>query len=92
MRESTLERHLVQHIRTIGGLCLKFVSPGYAGVPDRVVLLPGGEVVWVELKTPEGVVSPVQRRMHAKLRHLVQRVEIVRTDADIRRVFPVEDV
>ena len=50
--EKTIERKLVQAVHLMGGLALKFVSPGLDGVPDRVVLLPGGKAAFVELKAP----------------------------------------
>lgn len=43
MREKTIEAKLVQAVRTKGGLAPKFTSPGLDGVPDRLVLLPGGQ-------------------------------------------------
>ena len=52
MREATLERKLKKRIENEGGLCLKWVSPGYTGVPDRIVLLPGGRILFVEVKRP----------------------------------------
>jgi hypothetical protein len=52
--EKDIERALVTLVKSRGGLCLKWVCPGWAGVPDRLVLLPGGRVVFVELKRPEG--------------------------------------
>lgn len=52
MRESTVERVLQKSIKAQGGWCLKFTSPGTAGVPDRVCLLPGGVLAFVELKAP----------------------------------------
>lgn len=52
--EKDIERKLVAMVKRRGGLCLKWVCPGWAGVPDRIVLLPGGRVVFVELKRPEG--------------------------------------
>ena len=52
--ERDIERALVGMIKRHGGLCLKWVCPGWAGVPDRIVLLPGGRIVFVELKRPEG--------------------------------------
>lgn len=52
MRETTLEQKLIKRIRQEGGLCLKWVSPGFTGVPDRIVLLPGGRILFVEVKRP----------------------------------------
>lgn len=52
--EKDIERKLVDLVERHGGLCLKWVCPGWAGVPDRIVLLPGGCAVFVELKRPEG--------------------------------------
>ncbi len=52
--EKDIEKALVNMVRRHGGLCLKWVCPGWAGVPDRIVLLPGGRVVFVELKRPKG--------------------------------------
>lgn len=54
MLEKFLEQKLVRRVKAAGGLCLKWSSPGAAGVPDRIVLLPGGRVVFVEMKRPKG--------------------------------------
>ena len=52
--EKEIEAKLVKLVRHRGGLCLKWVGPGWAGVPDRIILLPRGRVVFVELKRPKG--------------------------------------
>ena len=52
--ERDIERALVAMIRSRGGLCLKWVCPGWAGVPDRIILLPGGRLIFAELKGPGG--------------------------------------
>lgn len=52
MRESENEKYLVDQVRGMGGLALKFVSPGHTGVPDRIIILPGGVVGFLELKAP----------------------------------------
>ena len=50
MDEKTIENKLKKAVVKRGGLCVKFVSPSFAGVPDRIVLLPGGQVAFVETK------------------------------------------
>lgn len=66
MRESAVERHLVQRVRSLGGMCLK-IMPTIAGVPDRLVLLPDSRAYLVELKQPRGKLSPLQLEMHRRL-------------------------
>ena len=50
MRENEIERRLAVSVKRMGGMAVKFVSPGLAGVPDRIVLLPGRKIAFVELK------------------------------------------
>lgn len=52
MREKLIEQKLVKAVKAAGGLCPKFVSPGMAGMPDRLVLLPGSRLAFVEVKAP----------------------------------------
>lgn len=52
MQEKDIEEKLRKGIKAIGGLCLKWVSPGYTGVPDRIILLPNSHIIFVELKAP----------------------------------------
>jgi hypothetical protein len=93
--ESRIEELLVRKIKQAGGWALKLVSPGNAGVPDRLVLLPGGRVIFVELKTETGSLSPLQVDVHRRLRELgmdvvtlygrdevLSFVEEVKNDAD----------
>ena len=69
--ERDIERALVGTVKRRGGLCLKWVCPGFAGVPDRIVLLPGGRVVFVEVKRPRGgKVAPLQEWWAGKLKKL----------------------
>ena len=76
--EKDIERKLVKGVRALGGMANKWVSPGNVGVPDRVVVLPGGRVIFVELKTDTGVVSPIQERQIKKLKDLGVDVRVVR--------------
>jgi hypothetical protein len=69
--EKDIERALGRMVGKHGGLCLKWVCPGWAGVPDRIVLLPGGRIIFVELKRPKGgVVSARQKWWANKLKTL----------------------
>lgn len=52
MRERTVEAALRKAVEGEGGLCLKWVCPGHTGVPDRMILFPGGVIAFVELKRP----------------------------------------
>ena len=70
MRESTIEKHLVKAVRKSGGLALKFVSPGWAGVPDRLILMPGGKLAFVEMKAPGHTLRPLQVRRKRQLETL----------------------
>ena len=60
MNEKILERKLTASVKSMGGLCLKFTSPGFDGVPDRIVLLPGGHIGFVEIKTTGLKPRPLQ--------------------------------
>lgn len=52
MRENRVEEKIVSEVKRRGGVAWKWVSPGRNGVPDRICILPGGKVVFVELKRP----------------------------------------
>lgn len=70
MRESTIEKALVERVKALGGMCEKFTSPSRRGVPDRLVTLPGGRIVFVELKAPGKALSVLQERDHYRRRAL----------------------
>ena len=70
MRESTIEITLVRAVRESGGLAIKLVSPGWAGAPDRLILMPGGKLAFVELKAPGHSLSPLQVRRKRQLEAL----------------------
>lgn len=83
MREKTLERVLVRAVKNMGGMALKFVSPGTAGVPDRLVLLPDGKIAFAEMKAPGKQATSCQRLRHAQLRDLGFRVYVIDDKAQI---------
>lgn len=70
MREREVEKKLVQAVRRMGGICPKWVSPGLDGVPDRIVLLPGGRIGFIELKAPGKKMRPMQKKRNGKLESL----------------------
>ena len=76
MLESEIEKKLVREIKKMGGMAYKFVSPGNAGVPDRIVILPG-VITFVELKTETGRLSPGQKRQLGKLQDLGMKVVVL---------------
>ena len=86
-REKDIERRLVAEVRKTGGLCLKFISPGWSGAPDRICLWPDGEVVFVELKRPGGKVRPLQERRAEQLRKLGFEVLVVDSTEKIKELF-----
>lgn len=86
MLESRVERILTKGIRDAGGWAIKLVSPGNAGVPDRLVLLPGGQVIFVELKQDKGRLSPLQAAMQDRMRALGMDVRTL-YGADQVRLF-----
>lgn len=83
MKESQIERYLVRKVRENGGLCYKFVSPGNPGVPDRIVITPDGDTIYVELKTDVGRLANVQKW---------QRSEMEKRGADVRVLFGMDAV
>ena len=87
MREQRIERLLVQQVSKLGGLALKFVSPGMAGVPDRLLLFPGGKAVFVETKAPGKKPRPLQLHRHEQLRALGFRVFVIDEMKQIREVL-----
>lgn len=89
MRERDLERALVRAVSGQGGLALKFVSPGLAGVPDRLVLLPEGRMSFVELKAPGKKPAPQQLLRHRQLRALGFRVFVIDSKDQIQNLLSI---
>ena len=83
MLEKTLEHKFVTEVKCVGGLALKFVSPGFDGVPDRLVLLPGGKLGFVEVKAPGKRPRPLQLARHRLLRRLGFKVYVLDDERQI---------
>lgn len=73
--ETLIEKYLKKRAAKLGGVALKIVPTGRAGFPDRLVIIPPGQLYFAELKTPEGALSPIQRVIHRRLRAM--GVEVV---------------
>ncbi len=75
--ESRIERHLRVSVKKMGGMAVKFTSPGLDGVPDRIVLLPGRKIAFVELKAPGKKPRPLQEKRMRQLKSLGFPVYVV---------------
>jgi hypothetical protein len=77
MLENRIERRLVERAKQSGGMAIKWVAPAMAGVPDRIVFLPGGRVIFVELKAPGKQSTPLQVRIQQMLLDLGADVRVL---------------
>lgn len=77
MQESRIEKRLKKEIELVGGKALKFISPGVTGVPDRIVLLPHGRIIFVELKAPGEKLRPIQETRKKQLEKLGFTVKVI---------------
>jgi hypothetical protein len=77
MREKQIENKLASEVKKAGGIALKFVSPSFDGMPDRLVLLPDGHIAFVELKAPGKKPRLLQLARHRLLRSLGFRVYVI---------------
>ena len=78
MRDRDIEKWLRRQVESLGGLAFKFTSPGNDGVPDRLAVLPGGTIYFIELKTDRGRLSPIQVWQQDRLRQLGVNVAVIR--------------
>lgn len=77
MREKTIEEYLRNRAKEFNGRAYKFVSPGNSGVPDRIVMFPGGMIAFVELKAPGKKFTPLQELQQRRIREMGFQVLIL---------------
>ena len=83
MKEKIIEQKLVKAVKAAGGIAPKFTSPGFDGMPDRIVLLPGGHMAFVEVKAPGEKSRPLQLARHKLLRGLGFKVYVLDDEQQI---------
>jgi len=86
MKEKIIERKLVNAVKQSGGMCPKFVSPGFDGMPDRLILLPGGMAAFAEVKATGKTPRALQLKRHEQLRALGFQVFVL---DDVKQIMPI---
>ncbi len=77
VQERDIETYLRDQVKAVGGRAYKFISPGNRGVPDRLVLFPGGQVVFIELKASGKKSTPLQEKQQTIIRELGFQVLVI---------------
>lgn len=90
--EKDLERWLGKELKKLGCIYMKFVSPGNDGVPDRIVVLPGGDVIFVELKSETGKLSYTQIYQISRLRQKGAKVLLVSTKVEVQELLVLAEM
>lgn len=83
----TIEGYLVKRVKALGGQALKWVSPGMSGVPDRIVFLPGGRIILVEVKAPGKKLRPLQLYVKEQLEALGVDFRVVDSKEAVNALF-----
>lgn len=86
MNEKYIESSLTRTVKQNGGVCWKFTSPGTAGVPDRIILMPKGRIAFVEVKAPGEEPRKLQLSRHRLLRRLGFKVYVLNALEDIEKI------
>lgn len=87
VREKEIEKKLTLAVKKLGGICPKFVSPGFDGMPDRIVLLPMGRFGFVEVKAPGKKPRPIQTARHKLLQQLGFKVYVLDSEEQIGEIL-----
>ena len=85
--EKTIEATLVQRVKALGGMAEKFTSPAKRSVPDRIVTLPGGRIIFVECKAPGKKPTPAQQKDHERRRALGCEVLVIDSLEGVKNAF-----
>lgn len=86
--EKDVEAALVRRVKALGGLCEKFTSPGRRSVPDRIITMPNGQIIFVELKAPNKKPTDAQIKDHERRRALGCDVRVIDNKEDARAFEP----
>ena len=87
MREKQIEQKLIKAVKSSGGLALKLVSPGFDGIPDRMVLMPKGRIAFVEVKAPGKKPRQLQLSRHKLLRRMGFKVYVIDRAEQIGKII-----
>lgn len=87
MREKIIERKLTEMVKRHGGICPKFVSPSFCGMPDRIILLPQARMAFVEVKASNKKPRPLQVARHDALKRLGFRVYVLDKEEQIGKIL-----
>ena len=87
MLEKMIERKLVNAVKALGGIAPKFISPGFDGMPDRIVLLPKCKIAFIEVKAPGCKPTSLQLSRHGMLRKLGLKVYILDSTEDLQKIL-----
>jgi len=91
-KESTVEAKLALEVKKISGWCIKMPTIHNAGLPDRLCLLPGGRLIFVELKATGKKPSPLQEAIHRKLRGIGFTVLIIDSTEGVKEFIAKYDI
>lgn len=83
MLEKQLEKKLKTEVEKLGGLCLKLQTPGFTGIPDRLVIMPGGKIWFVEMKAPGETPEPRQDYVKEQLSRTGCNVRVLSTEKEV---------
>lgn len=87
MNESRIERYLVDGVKKLGGMCIKFTSPSTPGVPDRIIITATGRIIFAELKTETGRLAKIQRYVIGEMQKRGADVRVVKGLAEVKQLL-----